>query len=191
MTSTFNNEIQLNVKYFDISEQFSDVFVIINVSTLMWVESEENSYEGSTEEESQILDLGLKPGFGTLPLPNWIKRSSEPRVWSFEDVTSGEKLSRMEVDRNVYATYFRKVWTIDFLGLLRLKQINFQSEQSICDLEKPLKIQNVKIDPGRMVFKDAYDGKMFKRTLTITNYGKTIVNVRIFSPSSKVKVSIN
>lgn len=73
------------------------------------MEPEQISYEGSTEEESQILNPGFKPAYPTLPLPNWIKRSSEPKVWSFEDLTSGEKLSRMEVDRAVYATYFKKV----------------------------------------------------------------------------------
>lgn len=78
----------------------------------MSVEPEENSYEDSIEEESQILDPGFEPVNATLPLSNWIKRSSEPRVWSFEDVTSGKKLSRMEVDRAVYATYFRKVSTL-------------------------------------------------------------------------------
>ncbi|KAL1496932.1 hypothetical protein ABEB36_007982 [Hypothenemus hampei] len=60
-----------------------------------------------------------------------------------------------------------------------------KANESVAALEKPVIISGVKINPGCMVFKNAYDRKNFKQTLTITNISKHSVNIRIFPSTSK------
>uniref|UniRef100_A0AAR5PJX4 HYDIN/VesB/CFA65-like Ig-like domain-containing protein n=1 Tax=Dendroctonus ponderosae TaxID=77166 RepID=A0AAR5PJX4_DENPD len=88
------------------------------------------------------------------------------------DITSFEAVEPVEKDRFISDrfSYFKK---------------NLQDMASIRELEKPLFINGVRIQPGCMIFKDAYDGKSFNQTITITNRGKFIVNIRISPPTSK------
>ncbi|KAH1024599.1 uncharacterized protein LOC109538723 [Dendroctonus ponderosae] len=88
------------------------------------------------------------------------------------DITSFEAVEPVEKDRFISDrfSYFKK---------------NLQDMASIRELEKPLFINSVRIQPGCMIFKDAYDGKSFNQTITITNRGKFIVNIRISPPTSK------
>ncbi|CAG9771982.1 unnamed protein product [Ceutorhynchus assimilis] len=51
--------------------------------------------------------------------------------------------------------------------------------------ENPVTFHGIKIDPGCMIFKDAYDGKSYRKTVTITNCRRKIVTVRISEPTSK------
>lgn len=53
-------------------------------------------------------------------------------------------------------------------------------------LEDELTVDDVKIEPGFMVFEDAFAGKKFVKKLTLRNNGRNSAFVRILPPSSRV-----
>ena len=60
-----------------------------------------------------------------------------------------------------------------------------ESDENLCDI---IVVDDVRITPGYVHFKNAYQGKRFKQKVVIQNCGKHLAFIRMLESSSKVSI---
>ena len=61
----------------------------------------------------------------------------------------------------------------------------FESDENLCDI---IVVDDVRITPGYVHFKNGYQGKRFKQKVVIHNCGKHLAFIRMLESSSKVSI---